>query len=189
MRDTRAKYGGISILLHWVSAAVIVGLFALGVYMVELTYYDPLYNRLPFLHKSIGLLHAGLFLFWVGWRLANPWPAPVAGTGMVEARVARAVKHLFYWLIAVVIVSGYLIPTAAGAPVSVFGWFDVPALVSDLPRQEDFAGAVHRFASYALLALASLHATAALKHHCVDRDGSLRRMMGMTDRQDRSRIR
>lgn len=185
MRDTRTTYGGVSILLHWTSAVAVIGLFGLGVYMVELTYYDPLYNRLPFLHKSIGLLHALAFALWVGWRATNPWPAPVAGTGAVEARVARGVKHVFYWLIATVIVSGYLIPTADGAPISVFGWFDVPALTSGWARQEDFAGLVHRYASYALIALASLHAAAAVKHHCVDRDGTLRRMLGMPDRQGR----
>ena len=185
MRDTSVKYGRISILLHWVSAIAIVGLFALGVYMVELSYYDPLYNRLPFVHKSVGLLHAAVFLFWVGWRLSNPWPAPVRGTRAWEARLAKATKRVFYGLIALVIVSGYLVPTAGGAPVSVFGWFEVPALASGLPRQADLAGAVHRYASYALLALASLHAAAALKHHFVDRDATLRRMLGMADRQDR----
>lgn len=181
LRDSRTSYGGISILLHWTSAAAIVGLFGLGVYMVELTYYDPLYNRLPQLHKGIGLLHALAFALWIAWRLANPWPAPLAGTGAVEARVARGVKHLFYWLIAAVIVSGYLIPTAGGAPISLFGWFEVPALVADLPRQEDVAGLVHRYAAYALIALAGLHAAAALKHHWIDRDATLRRMLGRSD--------
>lgn len=181
MRDSQTCYGGISILLHWVSAAAVVGLFGLGIYMVELTYYDPLYNRLPFIHKSVGLLHAVAFACWIGWRLANPWPNPVDGTGALEARAAKIVKHLFFWLIALVIVSGYLIPTAGGAPISLFGWFDVPALISDLPRQEDIAGLVHRYASYGLIALASLHAAAALKHHFVNRDGTLRRMLGIAD--------
>ncbi len=186
MRDTQTSYGSVSILMHWISALAVVGLFGLGIYMVELTYYDPLYNRLPFLHKSIGLLHALVFAFWVGWRLANPWPAPVPGTGALETRAARLAKHAFYWLIALVIASGYLIPTADGAPISVFGWFEVPALVTGLPRQEDLAGAIHRYAAYALLALAAVHAAAALKHHFVDRDATLRRMLGMSGRRSRA---
>ena len=185
MRDTTARYGGISILLHWISAAAVVFLFGLGVYMVELTYYDPLYNRLPSLHKSLGLIHALVFAFWVGWRFANPWPAPVSGTGALEARVARIAKHAFYWLIAIVILSGYLVPTAGGAPISVFGWFDVPAIGSGLPRQEDIAGLIHRYAAYGLIALAGLHAAAALKHHWIDRDGTLRRMLGLSMPQTR----
>lgn len=185
MRDSQASYGRISILLHWISAVAIVGLFGLGIYMVELTYYDPLYNRLPMLHKSIGMLHALAFGLWVGWRLTNPWPAPVAGTSAAEARIARGVKHVLYWLIAVVIVSGYLIPTAGGAPISVFDWFELPALVRDLPRQEDVAGLVHRYAAYGLIALAGLHAAAALKHHWIDRDDTLRRMLGLSDPQTR----
>ncbi len=185
-RDSQTSYGGISILLHWASAVAIVGLFGLGVYMVELTYYDPLYNRLPQLHKSIGLLHALVFALGIAWRLANPWPAPVAGIGAIEARVARGAKHVFYWLIAIVIVSGYLIPTAGGAPISLFGWIDVPALIADLPRQEDVAGLVHRYAAYLLIALASLHAAAALKHHWIDRDATLRRMLGRRETEARN---
>ena len=183
MQDSHTSYGKISILFHWVSAAAVFGLFGIGFYMVELTYYDPLYNRLPQLHKGIGILHALLFGLWVGWRLLNPWPTPVAGTGDIEARIARGVKHAFYWLIAAVIVSGYLIPTAGGAPISVFGWFEMPALLADLPRQEDVAGLVHRYAAYALIALAGLHAAAALKHHWIDRDATLRRILGLADPQ------
>ena len=186
MRDTETSYGSVSILLHWISALAIVGLFGLGIYMVELTYYDPLYNRLPFLHKSIGLLHAFAFALWVAWRLANPWPAPVPGTGALEARAARLAKHVFFWLIALVIASGYLIPTADGAPINVFGWFEVPALLTGLPRQEDLAGAVHRYAAYALIALAVVHAAAALRHHFIDRDATLRRMLGMSGRRGRT---
>lgn len=187
LRDTPSSYGAISILLHWSSAAAVVGLFGLGVYMVELTYYDPLYNRLPWLHKSIGLAHALVFAAWVGWRLANPWPNPVAGTRAFDARLSRLIKHVFYWLTALIIASGYLIPTAAGAPISVFGWFELPALVSGLPRQQDLAGAVHRYAAYGLIALAALHAAAALKHHWIDRDATLRRMLGTAVSQSRRR--
>lgn len=187
LRDTQSTYGGISILLHWTSAAAIVGLFGLGVYMVELTYYDPLYNRLPSLHKSIGLVHALVFACWVGWRLANPWPQPVAGTSALDARASRLIKHVFYWLTALIIASGYLIPTAAGAAVSVFGWFELPALVSGLPRQQDLAGAVHRYAAYGLIALVALHVAAALKHHWINRDATLRRMLGIGVPQSRHR--
>ena len=58
IRNTRQNYGWLAIALHWLMALVIVGLFGLGFYMVELTYYDPLYKRLPDIHKSIGILLA-----------------------------------------------------------------------------------------------------------------------------------
>ena len=86
-----------------------------------------------------------------------------------------------YLAISVVLISGYLIPTAAGAPISVFDLFSVPALVTDVTNLEDTAGLVHRYAAYALIGLVSLHAAAALKHHFINRDNTLRRILGMSD--------
>jgi cytochrome b561 len=75
-------------------------------------------------------------------------------------------------------ISGYLISTADGRPISVFGWFEVPALITGIPNQEDRAGDVHFYAAWALVILAALHALAAFKHHLIDRDDTLRRMFG-----------
>jgi cytochrome b561 len=66
--NTTKRFGLVSIFLHWLMAVVVLGLFALGWYMVGLTYYDSLYNTLPFIHKSIGILVAFVFLFRVVWN-------------------------------------------------------------------------------------------------------------------------
>lgn len=181
MRNTTERYGLIAILLHWVDALAILGLFAVGVYMVELTYYDSLYKPLPFIHKSVGILLALLFTFRIIWRLTNPKPAPVAGITALEHRLAILVHRIFYLLIAIVLISGYLIPTAEGAAISVFDIFSVPATITSIPEQEDTAGLVHQYLAYALLALVILHAAAAIKHHVFNRDNTLRRMLGMSD--------
>ncbi len=72
-------------------------------------------------------------------------------------------------------VSGYMISTADGQPISVFGWFDVPSLIQG-EGQEDAAGLVHKILAYATIALAAVHTIAALKHHFVDRSHILSRM-------------
>jgi len=77
-----------------------------------------------------------------------------------------------------VMMSGYLISTADGRAISVFGLFDVPAVITSIPNQADTAGLVHEYAAWALVILAVLHALAALKHHFIDRDATLRRMLG-----------
>jgi cytochrome b561 len=77
----------------------------------------------------------------------------------------------------VIPLSGYLISTADGRAIQVFDWFEVPALVTGIANQEDIAGAVHYWVAVALIALASLHGLAALKHHFLDRDGTLLRML------------
>jgi cytochrome b561 len=76
-------------------------------------------------------------------------------------------------------VSGYLISTADGRGVSVFGWFTVPATLHGIDGQEDVAGVVHLTLASTLVAVALLHAGAAFKHHFIDRDRTLKRMLGM----------
>ncbi len=186
MKNSSERYGGVAITLHWLMAVVIFTLFGVGLYMVELTYYDPLYKTLPEIHKSVGILLALVFLFRIFWRLSNPVPAPVAGTTAVEKRLAELVHRLFYLLIAAIMISGYLISTADGKSISVFDLFSVPATMTSIPEQEDTAGLVHQYLAYGLIALVVLHAAAALKHHFVNRDFTLRRMLGTgwRERQD-----
>ena len=182
MRNTSQAWGVVAILLHWLMALAILGLFGLGFYMVDLTYYDPLYKTLPEIHKGTGILLALVFVFRIGWRLANPRPQPVAGTTTLEERIASTVHHLFYLLIAVIMVTGYLISTADGKPIDVFGLFSVEATITSIPEQEDRAGLVHEYLAYGLITLVLLHAAAALKHHLVNRDETLRRMLGLRGR-------
>ncbi len=182
LRNTSQTYGIVSVVLHWLMALAIIGLFGLGFYMVDLDYYDPLYQRLPEIHKGVGILLVLVFVFRIVWRLTNPRPAPVEGTTPLEERAAGLVHHLFYLLIAVIVCSGYLISTADGRPIEVFGLFSVPATITQIPEQEDRAGLVHEYLAYGLIALVVLHAAAALKHHLVNRDETLRRMLGMNKR-------
>ncbi len=174
-RNSRQGYGLISILLHWSMAIAVLGLFGLGLYMVELTYYDPLYRTLPSLHKSIGLTVAALWVVRLVWRMIDPPPAPL-GTVAWQNRLAHVVHGLLYLLMLGLFVSGYLISTADGRPIVVFGLFEVGASLT-LPRQEDVAGAVHAILAWTLIGLTGLHALAAVKHHVIDRDATLRRML------------
>ena len=74
-------------------------------------------------------------------------------------------------------ISGYLISTADGRPISFFGWFEVPALITGINNQEDIAGDVHFYMAWTLVILASLHGLAAIKHHLIDKDSTLTRMI------------
>jgi len=185
-RNSEESYGLVAIGLHWLVALVVIAMFALGLYMVGLGYYDPWYHRAPALHKSIGLLLAGLFLLRLVWRALDVTPRPL-GRRTSERRIARLVHWLLYILLAVTLFAGYLIASADGRPVAVFGWFDIPALLLPMEgsllqklsfdKQEDFAGAVHAIAAWALVILAALHGLAAFKHHFIDRDATLKRML------------
>jgi len=178
--NTGNAYGAVPIAIHWLSVAVILGMFCLGFWMVDLDYYSSWYRRAPNIHKSVGILFAGTYLLRLVLRLASPAPAPVAGTLSWEAGASRVVHRLFYGLMACLVCAGYLISTADGRPISVFGWFNVPATITSIPEQEDLAGEIHWYLALGILALAALHATAALKHHFIDRDATLSRMLGRT---------
>ena len=70
-----------------------------------------------------------------------------------------------------------MISTADGRSIEVFSWFEVPALGSVIDNQEDIAGEVHKYLAYGLIGLVILHAIAALKHHIIDKDATLTRMI------------
>ncbi|PCI39226.1 MAG: cytochrome B [Rhodospirillaceae bacterium] len=176
LRNDLQKYGLISVFLHWVMAAMIIGLFVLGKYMIDLNYYSPWYTKAPDMHYSFGIIVTFLLIFRLGWRMSNLHPKPIGKTW--EKHVAIWVHRLFYALIATIVVSGYLITTAKGQAIPVFGWFNVPATLYDFSNQEDVSGVAHKWLANALIALVILHTMAALKHHFIDRDATLRRMSG-----------
>jgi len=176
LRNPTDSYGLISILLHWLIAAAAVGLFALGTWMVELGYYDRWYRSAPQLHKSTGVLMFGVLLVRLAWRHASPGPRPIGSP--LQVRVASAVHGLLYLLLLALMLSGYLISTADGRGIAVFDLFRLPATLSGGQGQADLAGQLHRLLGYAMMALAALHAGAALKHHFIDRDRTLKRMLG-----------
>ncbi len=175
------QYDRIAITLHWLMAALVIGLFFLGIYMVQLDYYDPWYHDAPDLHKAIAIIFLGLLCGRLGWRLLRSYPAPFGRPW--ERGLARFVHGSHYLLMIIIGISGYLLPTAKGAGVDVFGFFTVPSLLSLSSRQSDLAGLVHRQASWVLMALVALHVLAAFKHHLIDRDPTLLRMIGKGDRK------
>ena len=178
LRNTTEGYGLPAVLLHWVMAVLVIGLFGLGLYMTGLDYYDPWYHQAPWWHKSIGLVVLVLLVLRALWALANPKPTPLPTHSGWEIGLAHVVHTLLYGLLFCICISGYLISTADGRGVEFFGWMEIPALIHGIEGQEDIAGDVHFLLAISTIALAALHALAALKHHFLDRDQTLRRMLG-----------
>jgi cytochrome b561 len=158
-------------------AAGVLGLFALGLWMVGLDYYDAWYHRAPELHKGIGVLLLGLMLLRLAWRYGNPQPR-LPGTPL-QQRLAGAMHRALDGVLFAVVVSGYLVSTADGRPVDVFGLMNLPATLSGFERQEDIAGEVHEWLAMFMIGLTVLHALAALKHHLIDHDRTLLRMLSV----------
>lgn len=176
LKNTQQGYGVVSIGLHWLTAAAVFTLFPLGLWMVGLDYYDAWYHKAPDLHKSIGILLFMVIALRLCWRWLNPRPEPIGNA--LEKRLAGLAHRVLYLLMLMLIASGYLISTAEGAPIDVFGWFKVPAILHGLEGQADIAGEIHELLAFTLIGLVAIHAAAALKHHYIDRDRTLSRMLG-----------
>ncbi len=176
MTTKTQHYHPLHIALHWLMALMIPALFGVGLWMTGLDYYSSWYKTAPDLHKSFGIL-LGLLLLCrlVAIRLFGKPAAIGAGWQQQAAVVAHA---LMYVLLVGIMLSGYLISTADNRGIPVFGLFEVPGFGEFFPDQADIAGTVHLYLAWALIALVVLHAFAALKHHFVDKDNTLTRMLG-----------
>lgn len=172
------RYGLVSVIMHWLVALAVFALFALGLWMTGLSYYSEWYRTAPALHKSVGAVLFAVMLVRLLWRFLTPKPAPLSTHSASERLLSRLGHAVLYLGIFVVMISGYLISTADGRGISVFELFEIPALITGLPNQADLAGEVHFYVAWGLVVLAVLHGLAALKHHFIDRDATLKRMLG-----------
>ena len=178
LKNSSTHFGLIAVSLHWLVAITVLGLFALGLWMTGLDYYDSWYKQAPWWHKSIGIMLFFVVITRLCWRLLNPPPAALTSHKPREVKLAHMAHLLMYLLLLTIMVSGYLISTADNRAIEVFGWFEIPATITSLPDQEDIAGWVHLILASTLIGLVVLHAAAALKHHFFDRDRTLKRIFG-----------
>ena len=172
---TTNGYGPLGRVLHWVMAVLVFGLFALGYWMRTLGYYDPWYQRAPDLHRSLGVVLIALLILRIGWRLTTAQPVPLS-KNRLERVLGHGAHFALYMLMCALVITGYLFATGDGKPLSVFGWFGLPSVLKSKPVA-DIAGNIHEWLAYGIIALAVLHMLAALKHHFIDRDDTLRRMV------------
>lgn len=171
-----AHYDRATIALHWLTALLVVGLFALAETWSFLPRGTPTRRLLQSLHISFGLVFAAVFVLRAVWRLSAGRRLPPAAGGW--RRVAGTGMHaLLYALMAAQIVLGFLFRWAQGEPFAFFGLFDVPTLIPIDREQRRFIGGLHDTVAWTIVVLALLHALAGLFHHYFLRDGVLRRML------------
>lgn len=185
MRLTNSKttFGLISITLHWLTAVAVYAMFALGLWMVTLGYYDVWYHKAPEIHKGIGILLMMGLVIRIVWRVISPPPAPLKSYSRLT-RIGASLAHIFlYATLLTIVISGYLISTADGKPINVFGLFEVPATLTDAAIQADLAGKIHLWVAWAVVIVSVMHGLMAVKHHIIDKDETLLRMLGKSSSQ------
>ena len=179
IENTEDRYGAIAILFHWSMALLVIGLAALGLYMVTLP--DVGFNTkkvtLVLYHKEFGVLVLVLVVTRLAWRLTHTLPRLVEHLPDWQKIAARFVHLSFYALLFALPMTGCLMSSAAGIPVSFFGLFMLPDFVHrDYDLFQRYA-AIHQWLGYVLILFIFVHAGAALRHHFVFKDDTLRRML------------
>ncbi|MBL7004535.1 MAG: cytochrome b [Gammaproteobacteria bacterium] len=183
MFNSLERYGWVAVVLHWVSAVVVFCLFGLGIWMTGLDYYDSWYKKGPDLHRAVGVLLFISLMFRIVWRRLNVLPKPEPMLSNIQVSLAHWVHLILYVLLILIMISGYLISTADGRSVEVFNLFEIPALLMQIENQEDIAGAIHWYLALTLMFLVGLHVAASLKHHFIERNNTLLKMLGKTQRK------
>ena len=176
LRNSRESWGSLARLFHWAVAALVLVQVALGL-AASAWRLSPMKLDLFVWHKSLGFVILLLVLLRLIWRMVNPTPALSAGMSGIERLGARASHGLFYVLLILLPVNGWVINSAANVPFSIFWLLPLPAIVAPSPALAGTAENAH-FVLFSLLSLlVVVHAGAALRHHFVKRDEVLSRML------------
>jgi cytochrome b561 len=173
MSETR--YTRTAIVLHWLMALLLVGLFSVGLYMSDLPL-SPQKLKIYSWHKWAGVTAFALVLVRLAWRIGHRPPALPAMPGWQKA-AAHGLHHLLYLLMILIPLSGWLMSSAKGFQTVYFGVLPLPDLVQKNKELGDLLKIVHTSLNYGLAALVVAHLGAALKHHLLDRDDVLSRML------------
>jgi cytochrome b561 len=174
--DSPARFTRTAIALHWLVAVLIIGNLSFGLYIVDLDF-SPAKLRYFSWHKWVGVTVFMLVTIRLLWRLTHPAPALPASMPAWEKRAAHASHVLLYVLFFAAPLSGWLFSSAAGFQTVYLGQFPIPDLLQKNKEVADVLKFVHRGVNYTMGAVIALHTAAALKHHFVERDDVLVRML------------
>ncbi len=172
---TEARYSRPAVALHWVIAGLIVCGFALGWVMTGLPF-SPQKLKFYSWHKWIGMTVLGLSALRGLWRLSHP-PPPALPAPAWQHALARFTHGMLYALMFAMPLSGWLYSSASGYPVVYLQLLQLPDLVSKNKELARTLVQIHESFAWLLLATFGLHVLGALKHHLMDRDATLQRML------------
>lgn len=178
-------YTKTAISLHWLIALSIAIVFGVGIYMHELPL-SPHKLQIYAYHKWAGITIFLLVLFRLTWRFLHT-PPPFPETMLQwEKQIAYLVHFILYFLMLAIPLSGWLMSSAAGFSVVLFGIIPLPDLVAKNKELADILKQVHFFLNMSLFLLVFLHISAAVKHHFIVKDDVLVQMLPFLKREKTS---
>ncbi len=184
VRNASDSWGLVSKLLHWIMAVGVVIAAIVAKVSEDLSSSRDRYEWMVN-HKSIGLTLLALLLLRLAWRLSNPSPEFPATMPRWQRLAARITHWALYVLLLWMPITGWLAHSASGIPLKWFNWFKVPRLADKDTELKQLAEQMHDWGVWLLFFLFIAHVAAALKHHVLDRDDTLRRMWFSSARANR----
>jgi cytochrome b561 len=175
LMNTRDQYGWVARLLHWLVFGLVMGML-MGGALLSFLPAGGLKAIVTGAHKSVGVVILLLMIGRLFWRRFNPQPVDLGGTQVLNY-LAHVLHVCLYTLLFLQPLSGILMSQAHGYPVAFFGLFTLPPFVWTSPALGSFFRDVHGVTAGVLTVGIAIHAAAALKHHFIDRDRTLMRMV------------
>jgi cytochrome b561 len=176
IRNSRARWGSVSQLLHWLFVALLTVAVSLGITdrMLPL---GPTRAAVINTHKSLGITILALAVIRLVWRWANPVPDLPSNMKPNERALARITHWMLYVLLFCMPLTGWLLASAHAYKVTWFNLFPVPWLVKKNLPLFKIMDELHLALAIVLGLVVALHVAAALRHHFALKDDTLRRML------------
>lgn len=177
IKNTINTYGSVTKNLHWLIAVLVIGMLAFGYVLGYIPDNNPMKSTLIGLHKSVGLTILLLIILRICWRFVNVQPSLPITVPPWEKLAARTVQAGFYITLLVMPISGWLMTSFGGHPAMFWGWFNAALPVTKNTDLAKNIFTVHAVVAWIIIALLILHVGAAFKHHFIEKNNVLRRML------------
>ena len=182
IKNSEKSFGVVAQVFHWSVFLLFVALFVVANMMTEMPK-GPEKFQLYGLHKSLGVTTLFIVFLRLSWRMANPVPTPSTKVSKLVNRAASIGHFLLYAVMFIMPISGYIMSMAGGFGVSWFGIFNLPGFIGKSKALGALAHGIHSYTAYFIVILVSGHLLAALWHHFAIKDGVLRRMIPLKEKE------
>ena len=175
-KNTQGTYGSVTKTLHWLIALLVIGMLIFGFVLGNMPN-SPMKGTLIDLHKSVGLTILLLMIIRLCWRFINLQPMLPITVPLWEQIAARTVHVFLYILLFAMPLSGWVMSSLGGHPVIFWSWLNVTLPFTQNKALADYFFDAHTTFAWIIIALLVLHVGAALKHHFLEKNNVLKRML------------